>query len=269
MPGIRTDLYNKAVKTGSDIVCLELEDGIAAQDKASARDKVVEFLEWNMTEDNTAEQVIRVNPISTSEGMKDLLALLKCNHPPTSIMFPKINSSDEVSLIDNLFEDFKVPTRIQIIIETNQGLEGAFEIAQSSKRIDALFFGGVDMAAELRCALDWDALSYARSRVVHAAAAAELDVLDVPFLDLSDLKGLKQEALKAKTLGFTGKGAIHPSQIDIINQVFMPSKEELDYAKKIIEEFESASTGLIVIDGKLIEKPVLRRMYRILAAAGN
>ena len=117
-------------------------------------------------------------------------------------------------------------------------------------------------------ALDWDALSYARSRVVHAAATAELDVLDVPFLDLSDLKGLEQEALKAKTLGFTGKGAIHPSQIDIINRVFMPSEEELNYAKKIIEEFESASTGLIVIDGKLIEKPVLRRMYRILAAAG-
>ena len=262
-------MYKKAVKTGCDIVCLELEDGIAPQDKASARDEVVVFLEQNINEDSKAEQVIRVNPINTMEGMRDLLALLKCNHPPTSIMFPKINSSDEVVLIDDIFEDFKVTTRIQIIIETNKGLEGAFEIAQSSKRIDALFFGGVDMAAELRCSLDWEALSYARSRVVHAAAAAELDVLDVPFLDLSDLGGLEREALKAKTLGFTGKGAIHPSQIDIINQVFMPSREELNYAKKVIEEFEGASTGLIVIDGKLIEKPVLRRMYRILAAAGD
>ncbi len=201
--------------------------------------------------------------------MKDLLALLKCKNPPTSVMFPKINNSEEVALIEDLFEDFKVPTRIQIIIETNPGLEAAFEIAQQSNRTDALFFGGVDMAAELRCSLDWDALSYARSRVVHAAAAAEIDVLDVPFLDLSDLKGLEQEALKAKTLGFTGKGAIHPNQIAIINQVFMPSKEELDYAQKIIKEFEAASTGLLVIDGKLIEKPVLRKMYRILAAANK
>ncbi len=234
-----------------------------------ARDSVVKLLERNVGIESKSEQVIRVNPINTADGMKDLIALLRCKNPPASIMFPKINNSEEVGLIDDLFEDFEVPTRIQIIIETNHGLEAAFEIAQRSERTDALFFGGVDMAAELRCSLDWDALSYARSRVVHAAAAAELDVLDVPFLDLSDLKGLEQEAIKAKTLGFTGKGAIHPSQIAIINQVFMPSEEELDYAKKIIKEFETASTGLIVIDGKLIEKPVLRRMYRILAAAGK
>ena len=145
--------------------------------------------------------------------MKDLLALLNCKNPPASIMFPKINSSDEVALIDDLFEDFDVPTRIQIIIETNQGLEAAFEIAKQSNRIDALFFGGVDMAAELRCSLDWDALSYARSRVVHAAAAAELDVLDVPFLDLSDLKGLKQEALKAKPLVLQEKEQYTPVRL--------------------------------------------------------
>ncbi|MDC3067540.1 CoA ester lyase [Pseudomonadota bacterium] len=269
MPGTKTDLYEKAVKTGANIICLELEDGIAPQDKALARDAVVKFLESNRNAKSEPEQVIRVNPINTAEGMKDLLALLKCKNPPSSIMFPKINNPEEVALADHLFEDFEVPTRIQIIIETNHGLEAAFEIAQRSNRTDALFFGGVDMAAELRCSLDWDALSYGRSRVVHAAATAELDVLDVPFLDLSDLKGLKHEALKAKALGFTGKGAIHPSQIAIINQVFMPSKEELDYAQKIINEFEKASTGLIVIDGKLIEKPVLRRMYRILASAGK
>ena len=269
VPGIRTELYEKAVMSGADIICLELEDGIATQDKALARKKVTLFLESDSLSKKKVEQVIRVNPINTAEGIKDLITLLSCKKPPASIMFPKINSPDEVALIDNLFGDFQVSTRIQIIIETNQGLETAFEIANSSKRIDALFFGGVDMAAELRCNADWNTLLYARSRVVHAAAAAELDILDVPFLDLSDMNGLEQEALQAKMLGFSGKGAIHPSQVPIINKIFLPSDEELDYAERIVREFETASTGLIVIDGKLIEKPVLRRMYRILAAAGR
>jgi len=123
------------------------------------------------------------------------------------------------------------------------------------------------MAAELRCDNAWEPLLYARSRVVHAAASAGIDVIDVPYLDLEDPDGMKQEAIKAKSLGFSGKGSVHPKQISSLNNVFTPSEDEIARARRIINTFEAADTGLVVIDGKLIEKPVLRDMYRIVSIA--
>lgn len=103
--------------------------------------------------------------------------------------------------------------------------------------------------------------------MVHAAASAGLDVIDVPYLDLEDLDGMVMAAEQARQLGFSGKGAIHPKQIAALNDVFTPSDEEIARARLVITTFEEADTGLVVIDGKLIEKPVLRDMYRILAIA--
>jgi citrate lyase beta subunit len=102
---------------------------------------------------------------------------------------------------------------------------------------------------------------------VHAAAAAGLDVIDVPYLDLEDEEGMVVAARQAKSLGFCGKGSIHPKQIAALNEVFTPSPEEIARAKRVTREFEEAATALVVIDGNLIEKPVLREMYRILAIA--
>ena len=154
-----------------------------------------------------------------------------------------------------------------MIIETNAGLEAAVEIAHCSSRIESLLFGGVDMAAELRCANNWDNLLYARSRVVSAAAGAGLDVIDVPFLDLDDMDGMRIAAEQARDLGFSGKGSIHPKQIASLNEVFTPSPERISQARRVIAEFEAADTGLVVVDGKLIEKPVVREMYRIIGIA--
>ena len=109
--------------------------------------------------------------------------------------------------------------------------------------------------------------SLARSRVVHASAAAGLDVVDVPFLDLDDPEGMRVEAEKVRDLGFSGKGSVHPKQIAALNEVFTPSDAQIGRARRIINAFEKADTGLIVIDGKLIEKPVMREMYRIAAIA--
>jgi (S)-citramalyl-CoA lyase len=130
-----------------------------------------------------------------------------------------------------------------------------------------MFFGGIDMAAELRCKNAWDQLFYARSRVVHAAASKSLDVIDVPFMDLDDIEGMRIAAQQARDLGFAGKGSIHPKQIAVLNEVFTPSAQEIDRARRIIQTFEEADTGLVVIDGKLIEKPVMREMYRIVSIA--
>ena len=123
------------------------------------------------------------------------------------------------------------------------------------------------MAAELHCRNAWEPLLYARSRVVHAAAAAGVDVIDVPYLNLNDLSGMEREARLARELGFSGKGAIHPKQIPILNRVFTPTEAEIADARKILQAFEAADTGLVVVDGKLIEKPVVREMRRILSIA--
>ena len=123
------------------------------------------------------------------------------------------------------------------------------------------------MAAELRARNDWLHLLYARSRIIHAAAGAEVDVIDVPYLDLEDLSGMRREAEAARDLGFSGKGSIPPKQLPILHEVFSPSADEVAHAQKIVDAFANAETGLVVVDGKLIEKPVLRSMHRMLAVA--
>ena len=265
-PGLRPEMYPKALATGADIVCVELEDGIAPKDKAAARANAMKLFESPQADDGV-ERVVRINSLREGFGMADVQAVLATDMPPPALMLPKVRTPDEVALLDDLLTERGHATRLHVIIETNAGLEAAHEIAHSSPRIDALFFGGVDMAAELRCENAWEPLLYARSRVVHAAAGAGLDAIDVPWLDLEDPDGMERAAVQARELGFSGKGAVHPRQIAALNAVFTPSAERIARARRIIAGFEAADTGLVVIDGKLIEKPVLREMHRIVAIA--
>ncbi|WPZ34248.1 CoA ester lyase [Thalassobaculum sp. OXR-137] len=266
-PGNKPDMFPKAMATGADIMCIDLEDAIAPQHKEQAR---AATLDWFATAelDDSVECMVRINPPRTPDGMKDVQAILDSAKAPPSLMLAKVKSPAEVIALDELFDEFKIASRLQVIIETNEALEAAWEIARCSTRIDAIFFGGVDMAADLRCEYTWEALLYARSRVVHAAAGAGVDVIDVPFLDLNDMEGMKREAQAARALGFCGKGSIHPKQVPVLNEIFSPSEAEIAHAKRIVEAFEQGDSGLVVIDGKLIEKPVLRSMYRVLARAG-
>ena len=265
-PGLRPDMYPKALASGADIVCVELEDGIAPKDKAEAREKALALFEKPQPDDGV-ERIVRINSMRERFGIEDVNAILASKTPPPALMMPKVRTPDEVVILDQLLTEAGHETRLHVIIETNEGLEAAFEIAKCSDRIDAMFFGGVDMAAELRCQNNYDALLYARSRVVHASAAAGLDVIDVPYLDLDDPDGMRVEAERVRDLGFSGKGSVHPKQIAALNEVFTPSEAQITRARRIISEFEKANTGLVVIDGKLIEKPVLRDMYRIVAIA--
>ena len=265
-PGLRPDMYPKALASGADIVCVELEDGIAPKYKAEAREKALALFEQPQPDDGV-ERIVRINSMRERFGIEDVNAILASKTPPPALMMPKVRTPDEVVILDQLLTEAGHETRLHVIIETNEGLEAAFEIAKCSDRIDAMFFGGVDMAAELRCQNNYDALLYARSRVVHASAAAGLDVIDVPYLDLDDPDGMRIEAERVRDLGFSGKGSVHPKQIAALNEVFTPSEAQITRARRIISEFEKANTGLVVIDGKLIEKPVLRDMYRIVAIA--
>ena len=267
-PGLKPEMYPKALKSGTDMVCVELEDGIAPHDKETARNLAIKLFQ-DKQENDGVERILRINCLREKFGIEDVQAILSTNNPPPALMIPKVKTSQEVKLLDDLLSEKGHNCRLHIIIETNEGLENAFDIANCSHRIDALFFGGVDMSAELRCENKWEPLLYARSRIVHAAASAGIDAIDVPYLDLDDLDGMKEEAIKAKELGFSGKGSIHPKQISVLNNVFTPSIEVIERAKKITSTFEEANTGLVVIDGKLIEKPVLREMYRILSIANK
>ena len=259
-------MYPKALACGTDLVCVELEDGIAPKDKQQAREHALALFGTPQADDGV-ERIVRINCLRSAFGLADVQAVLDTPTPPPGLMLPKVVSPDEITWLDDLLTERGHDTRLHIIIETNAALESAHEIAQTSARIEALFFGGVDMAAELRCRNTWEPLLYARSRVVHAAAAAGIDVIDVPYLDLNDLTGMEREACLARELGFSGKGAIHPKQIPILNQVFTPSESEIAHAQKILRAFEAADTGLVVVDGKLIEQPVIREMRRILSIA--
>ena len=265
-PGLRPDMFPKALACGTDIVCVELEDGIAPKDKEKARELGLELFKQPQADDGV-ERIVRINCLREKFGLDDVSAILESELPPPALMLPKVKTPDEVVWLDDLLTERGHDTRLHIIIETNAALEAAFDIASCSARIDALFFGGVDMAAELRCSGNWESLLYARSRVVHAAAAAQIDVIDVPFLDLEDPDGLVQACGLARNLGFSGKGAIHPRQIEAINAAFTPTADSVAHARRVVDAFTEADTGLVVIDGKLIEKPVLREMRRVLSIA--
>ena len=265
-PGLRPEMFPKALASGADMVCVELEDGIAPKDKPIARANAIKLFESPQADDGI-ERIVRINSLREAFGIADVQAVLATDTPPPALMLPKVQTPDEVITLDNLLTERGHDTRLHVIVETNAGLEAAYDIAHGSARIDALFFGGVDMAAELRCRNTWEPLLYARSRVVHAAASAGLDAIDVPYLDLQDPDGMTRAAVQARDLGFSGKGAVHPKQISALNDVFTPSADQIARARRIIAEFQAADTGLVVIDGKLIEKPVLREMHRIVAIA--
>ena len=260
-PGLNPDMFPKAIASGADMVCIELEDGIAIKDKDEARKNTIEALK-TLEVKSGVELVVRVNCQRTKFGLLDLEAFISSKLKVKAIMLPKVKTPDEIKFIDDLLTDCNLDTDLHVIMETNEALQNIYDIAHSSKRIVALYFGGVDMAAELRVPNSYQNLLYARSKLVHAGASVGLDVIDVPYLDLEDMDGMKKEAELVRDLGFTGKGSIHPKQINVLNEIFTPSKEEISKAKKIVDQFSESDTGLVVIDGKLIEKPVLREMQR-------
>ena len=260
-PGLKPEMFPKAIASGADMVCIELEDGIAIKAKNEARKNTIEALE-TLEVKSGVELVVRVNCQRTKFFLLYLEAFISAKTKVKAIMLPKVKTPDEIAFIDDLLTDCGLDTDLHVIMETNEALESIYEIANASKRIVALYFGGVDMAAELRVPNEYKNLIYARSKLVHAGASVGVDVIDVPYLDLDDMDGMKKEAELVRDLGFTGKGSIHPKQINMLNEIFTPSKEEIVKAKRIVDQFNASNTGLVVIDGKLIEKPVLREMQR-------
>ena len=265
VPGTRPDRFAKALAAGPDMVTVDLEDAVIPAHKDKAREQAMPLFAGQGAEG--IERVVRINGLRTPFGLKDLLAIVEHPSPPDAVMLPKVESADEVRIVDALLQGAARPVGLHVIIESNPGLEQALAIAGACPRVRSLLFGAVDMAAELGSAMDFTSMLYARSRVVHAAASRGLDAIDVPWLDLEDEAGLALECRLVRDLGFTGKAAIHPRQLAPINAAFTPDGERIAYARKVIAAFEASSDGLVVVDGKLIEIPVVRSARRTLAIA--
>lgn len=263
-PGNKPDMIPKALNSGADMVCIDLEDAIIPEHKDISRSSTIRAFE-DISVPNGVETLIRINDVNSKDGKADIKAILQSSNTASGLMLPKIQNVNEIIDLEKQIKLANKNLNLHIIIETNKALENAWLIAQSSPLIKSLLFGGVDMSADLGCNGDWMSLLYARSRVVHAAAGAGIDSIDVPFLDLEDMDGMRQEAQKSKNLGFSGKGSIHPKQIASLNKVFTPSESEIEYANKVIKAFNEAADWLVVVDGKLIEKPVLRTALKTIA----
>jgi (S)-citramalyl-CoA lyase len=263
-PATRPDQHPKAAATGADVVCMDLEDAVLPGRKAEARAAAMELLAGR--EPGGVELMLRINTPRGEAGLRDLLALLESGARPDALMIPKVDSPQEVTWVEGLLEAAS-PVALVPAIETCRGLEAATEIVAASPRVTAMLFGGVDLSAELRCQRAWEPLLHARSRAVHAAAGVDIDVFDMPFLDTSDEAGLRTESAAAALMGFTGKVAIHPRQVEVIQTAFSPDPEEVERARDIVAAFEASDSGVLLADGRLIEPPVIRSAQRTLARA--
>jgi citrate lyase subunit beta/citryl-CoA lyase/(S)-citramalyl-CoA lyase len=183
------------------------------------------------------------------------------------ILIPKVSEAAELKLIDSLLNEAGSGLELAALIETLDGLENVSAIAAATQRLTLMVFGAVDFSAELGVENADEPLSYARGKVIHAAKRTGLDVMDVPSLNFRDLENLKSEARRARRIGFTGKAAIHPIGVDVINAAFTPNTDEIEQAQRVIAAYETSPNGLAVLDGQLIEAPVVKAMQRRLAIA--
>jgi citrate lyase beta subunit len=257
-PGNRAEVHAKALASGADIVCLDLEDAVPPQAKAAARATAIPFLGGG-----GPERAVRINTLRSADGLRDLTAILDAAPASGVVFLPKVMDAGEVRLAHDLLDGTGLS--LAILIETAEGLENVTAILSASDRIAFALFGAVDLAADLGVPLAHEPLLYARSRTVHAAALAGVDLLDVPCLAFRDEAAIAAEAQAARALGFTGKAALHPAGVAPIHAAFAPSPDEIARAERIVAAYRDSPTGLATLDGKLVEKPVVRAAERLLA----
>ena len=265
VPAVRPDRFAKAVATGADAVCIDLEDGVSVEQKDQARDNALALLAERPA--CRAEVMLRINEPGSDLGERDLAALVGAGLSPDSLMVPKVSGPETLTSLERRLGPALAGLPLIVQIETARGLAAAETIATASPNVAVLFFGAVDLSAELGCAIEWDALLYARSRVVAAAALVGVDAMDTPFMDVSDPDQLDEEAAAVRRLGFTGKAAIHPTQVPVIQGAFSPDAAAVAWARRMVEAYEANLGGVLLVDGKLIERPVIASAQRILAIA--
>jgi citrate lyase beta subunit len=266
VPGDRPDRFAKAEAAGADAVVFDLEDAVAPARKHEARAQVLDYLSKPNGTPHVA-RVVRLNRIGSLDGVADLSAFVARGASADFAMLPKVESAAEVQLAAAQLSPGGKGAGLIALIESARGLENAPSIATASPQLKGMAFGGADLSAELGAVLTWDAMLYGRGRLVAAAALGGLAVLDVPYLDIKDTGGLTRECIAGRRMGFTGKIAIHPSQVAPIVAAFAPTQDEIDRAHRVIAASDAVQGGVGTIDGRMIDAPVVNAARRVLALA--
>jgi citrate lyase beta subunit len=263
VPATRPDRFAKAIASGADAVCLDLEDAIALQAKATARAALLRALAKPGA--SGVFTMVRINSLRSADGIRDIQTVLDCPVPPDALIVPKCDSCEEVRWLDGILGDACRVIGILPMIETARGLENAAAIAGAGPNIRAVAFGSADYAAEISSDMGWDALAYARGRLAAAAGGAGIAAIDGAWLAYDDDEGLRCEADRVALMGFAGKLAIHPRQVPVINAAFTPSADAVVQAERIVAAASLKKDGVTTLDGRMIDGPVVRAAQRVIA----
>jgi citrate lyase subunit beta/citryl-CoA lyase len=268
-PGDQPELLRKAPGTGADVVVFDLEDAVAPSRKPDARTAVHDVLA-DPGFDPDCEVWVRVNPVGGIAD-DDVEAIFSDAAAATvdGVMLPKANDADDVRALDDILYEHDCPLPVMALVETAAGVLHAETIA-AAEATDAVLFGAEDLAADVGATRTSDGTEvlYARERVVLAASASGIDAIDTVYTDIEDTDGLHEATRFAAELGYDGKMAIHPSQVDPINDAFTPSEERVQWARRILEATTEAGEGGVVrVDGEMVDAPLVNQAERVLERA--
>lgn len=274
VPGNNPGMLQNAGLYGADTVIFDLEDAVAVTEKDAARSLVANALK---SIKYPCETAVRINHINTPFGYADLEAILAVR--PDIIRLPKAEFPAEMKEIDKIIisaerkHGYPIGSiKMMAAIETAMGLLNAPAIASVSPRMTALAIGGEDFVADLKTTRTKDGkeMFAARSQIVIAARAAGIQAIDSVFSDVNDEAAFVTETTLAKELGFDGKSVINPRQVNIVHKIFTPSSSEIDYARRVLSAYQEAlarKSGVIALNGKMIDGPIVARAERVLAYA--
>lgn len=282
VPGDSERKLEKSLTSGADVLLIDLEDSVALEAKPKARETATAFLAENRELQARPRLYVRVNALDTGETDADLAAVMRA--APDGIMLPKSISGRDVQhlaakLAVHEAEQGLADGATRVIVVATETAASVFNLgtyAGSSPRLAGLTWGAEDLSADLGALGNRTAdgrysgpFWLARNLCLFGAVAAEAAPIDTVFTNFRDMDGLRAEALEALNDGFTGKMAIHPAQVPVINEVFTPSSEEIAKARRIFEAFAAAGNpGVVGLDGEMLDRPHLRRAEKVLARAG-
>ncbi|MFZ4854475.1 citrate (pro-3S)-lyase subunit beta [Enterococcus entomosocium] len=274
VPGANAAMLRDAPLYGADSVMFDLEDAVSLNEKDSARTLVHFALK---TFDYSAiETVVRINGLDTV-GALDIEAMVLAG--VNVIRLPKTETAKDIidvaAVITQVEEENDLPvgtTKMMAAIESAEGVLNARDIATASDRLIGIALGAEDYVTNMKTRRypDGQELLFARSMILHAARAAGIAAIDTVFSDINDTDGFIAETTRIKQLGFDGKSVINPRQIPLVNGIYAPSKAEIQQAKEVIwaiREAESKGSGVISLNGKMVDKPIVERAERVIALA--
>ena len=265
-PGDRSEMLREAAETDADVLCFDLEDGVAPDRKGTAREAVSEVLS-DPDFDPDAEVCVRLG----ANAMSDVGAVVGADTRLDAVVVSKAERAADVEAISGLLLDAGRSIPAFALIESAAGVLAAKEVAAADPTV-AVCFGAEDLAADLGATPsdDRSEVSYARQHVLLAARAAGVDAIDAVQIDYEDEAALRADAQAARDLGYDGKMAIHPAQVPVINEAFTPDDDRIEWAERILdayEEAEAAGRGAFSVDGEMVDAPVVAQAERVLARA--